>query len=365
LDQRRQDVPIRFEAVVSGDTPTLLRPFVEIPESFRRRYAEMRSWNELLALLATLGIAGVAIAGVIALRRYARERRVRWREAMLVGSVIGALMLAAALNEMPGSWFSYDTAMSPVTFTAIQVLLSVLFGVATALLVAFTLAAAEASTRHAFPQHLDWWKLWRHRGTKEVASQVGGGYAVAAIAFAYVALFYVVTRTLLGWWVPGEVLDDPNQIASPMPWITGIAISVNAAVWEEALFRALPLSLLWLWIGERPGRRWWMAAGVAASALVFGFAHSDYESWPPYSRGVEIFLDACFWAVLFIQFGLLVTVVAHFAYDAVLFGIVLLECHGNGHLLVHVRIFGGCHFFLVVVCGLRCFCCGKLITAGL
>jgi hypothetical protein len=64
-----------------------------------------------------------------------------------------------------------------------------------------------------------------------------------------------------------------------------------------------------------------MAAGVVVSALIFGFAHSNYESWPPYSRGVEIFVDACFWAVLFINFGLVVTVIAHFVYDLVLFGL--------------------------------------------
>ncbi|MDQ3996036.1 MAG: CPBP family intramembrane metalloprotease, partial [Gemmatimonadota bacterium] len=320
-DRRIGGAPIRAEAVIAGDTPTRVRPFVEIPESFRRRYAEMRSWNDLLAFLATVGIVGIALVGVVALMRYARERRVRWRQPILVGAVIGGLALAAALNEMPGSWFSYDTAMSPATFVAAQLLIALLAGVATALLLGFTLAAAEAATRHAFPRHLDWWKLWRYRGTREVASQVGGGYAVAAIAFAYVVVFYLATRTLLGWWVPGELLDDPNGIASPMPWIAAIADSMDAAVWEEALFRALPLSLLSLWIGQRPGRRWWMAAGVVASALIFGFAHANYESWPPYSRGVELFLDACFWAVLFIQFGLLVTVVAHFVYDAVLFGI--------------------------------------------
>ena len=320
-DRRIGDAPIRAEAVIAGDTPARLRPFVEIPQSFQRRYAEMRSWNDLLAQLASLGMLGIAIAGGIALLKYSRERRVRWRQPMLVGSVIGVMMLAAALNQMPGSWFGYDTAMSPVTFRATQVLFALLSGVGTALMVGVTLAAAEAATRHAFPRHLDWWKLWRYRGTREVASQVGGGYAVAAIAFAYVAAFYLVTRTLFGWWVPSALLDDPNQIASPIPWITGIAMSANAAVWEEAVFRALPLSLLSLWIGGRPGRRWWMAAGVVGSALIFGFAHANYESWPPYSRGVEIFLDACFWAILFLQFGLLVTVVAHFVYDTVLFGI--------------------------------------------
>lgn len=321
VDRRIGGAPIRAEVVIAGDAPARIRPFVEIPESFERRYAEMRSSNELLALLAGVGILAVVIVGIIALTRYARERRVRWREPMLVGVAIGALALTAGVNEMPGSWFSYDTAMSPSVFRAMQVLTAIVIGVATALTLGFTLAVAEVATRQAFPQHLDWWKLWRFRGTREVASQVGGGYAVAAIALAYVAIFYLATRTLFGWWVPSELLDDPNQIASPMPWISGIAISVNAGVWEEALFRALPLSLLSLWIGQRSGRKWWMAAGVIVSALIFGFAHADYESWPPYSRGVEIFLDACFWAVLFISFGLLVTVVAHFVYDLVLFGI--------------------------------------------
>jgi hypothetical protein len=60
---------------------------------------------------------------------------------------------------------------------------------------------------------------------------------------------------------------------------------------------------------------------VIGSALIFGFAHANYESWPPYSRGVEIFIDACFWAVLFINFGALVTMIAHFVYDLVLFSI--------------------------------------------
>ncbi|HMF88862.1 MAG TPA: CPBP family intramembrane glutamic endopeptidase, partial [Gemmatimonadaceae bacterium] len=331
VDRRIGGAPLRAEVGIAGDTPSRIRRFVEIPESFRRRYAEMRSANDLLALLASLGILGITIVGIIALIRFARERRVRWREAVIVGVVIGGLTLAAGINEMPGSWYSYDTAMSAATFQIGRTLIAVLLGLGTALLLVFTLAAAEAATRVAFPRHLDWWKLWQFRGTREVAHQVGGGYALAVFGLAYVTLFYLVTRTLFGWWVPSELLDDPNQIASPMPWISAIAASLNAGVWEEALFRALPLSLLSLWVGQRPTRRWWMAAGVVATALVFGFAHANYESWPPYSRGVELFLEACIWAVVFINFGLLVTVVAHFAYDLVLFGIFAAQGSSAGY----------------------------------
>jgi hypothetical protein len=321
VDRRIGGAPLRAEVKIAGDTPSRVRRYVEIPESFQRRYAEMRSANDLLAFLAILGALGITMAGIVALIRFARERRVRWREAIIVGVVIGGLTLVAGLNEMPGSWYSYDTAMSPAAFLAARVLMAIVLGLATALLVAFTLAAAEAATRRAFPRHLDWWKLWRFRGTREVAQQVGGGYALAAFGLAYVAFFYLVTRTLFGWWVPSELLDDPNQIASPMPWISAIAASLTAGLWEEALFRALPLSLLSLWVGQRPTRTRWMAAGVVATALIFGFGHASYDSWPPYSRGLELFLEAGIWALLFINFGLLVTVVAHFAYDLVLFGI--------------------------------------------
>ncbi len=321
MDRRIGGAPIRTDVVIGGNVPIRTRSYVEIPESFRRTYGEMRSANELLSLIASLGILAVAIGGVVFLSRGAREKQVRWREPLFVGTVIGVLALAAGLNEMPGSWFGYDTAMSPLAFQSLIALAAMATAALTALLAGFTLAAAEVATRQAFPRHLDWWKLWKYRGTKDVAARVAGGYAASCIAFAYVAVFYLVTRTLLGWWVPSELLDDPNQIASPLPWISGIAVSLNAGVWEEALFRALPLSLVSLWVGQRAHRRWWMAAGVIVSALIFGFAHSDYASWPPYSRGVEIFLDACFWGVLFLNFGILVTVVAHFVYDLVLFGL--------------------------------------------
>ncbi|MFI5246714.1 MAG: CPBP family intramembrane glutamic endopeptidase, partial [Gemmatimonadales bacterium] len=318
--RRVAGAPIRMDIVIAGDTPSQARPYVAIPESFRRRYGEMRSANDLLSIIDTVAVLALVIAAAVTLRNYSRTRSVRWRPALVAGGVIGALLLAAGMNELPGSWFSYDTANSPAVFEATYVGVALLGGAGMALVVGLTLAASEAAARHAFPQQLDWWKLWKHRGTKEVAGRVAGGYAVAMWAFAYVALFYLVTRNVFGWWVPSEMLDDPNLISSPMPWISGVAMSLQAGVWEEALFRALPLSLLSLWVATRPRRNWWMAAGVMASALVFSFAHSSYESWPPYSRGVELFVDASLWGVLFLSFGVIVTMVAHFVYDLVLFG---------------------------------------------
>jgi hypothetical protein len=313
--------PLRLNVVIAGDTPSAVREQVVIPESFSRRYGEMRSWNDFLALLSTIGVILWAVLVMRALVTYGRDGLLRWRPAMTVGFSIGVLLVAASLNQMPNAWYSFDTASSPAFFRMMAVVSAVLGGGLMGLVVGVTLAAAEALTRHAFPGRVDWWQLWRWRGTREVTGQVFGGYALAAIVFLYLAVFYVTSRRLFGWWVPSGVFDDPNLIATPLPWVAGFAISAQAAVWEEALFRAVPLATLALWVRGRRHARLLMAAGVVLTALVFGFAHANYPSWPPYSRGVELFFDAVLWALVFLRFGLLVTVLAHFLYDLVLFGL--------------------------------------------
>lgn len=320
-DRAIAGAPVRLDVVMAGDLPSRVREYVVIPESFSRRYGEMRAWNDFLALAASVGLVAFALVALGALIRYGRGGRLRWRPALAAGAVVGGLLTAAALNDLPGSWFGYDTATSPTTFFSFQVAAALLTGVAMTVFVGGTLAAAEALTRQAFPFHLDWWRLWKNRGTREVAGRVFGGYALAVVGFLYIGVFYYTTRRWLGWWVPSELLDDPNQIATPFPWLAGVAIAAQAGVWEEALFRAVPLAALALWVGDRPRRSLYMALGVVVTAVAFGFAHSNYPSWPPYSRGVELFLEASLWAVVFLRFGLIVTVVAHFAFDLTLFGL--------------------------------------------
>ncbi|HVZ48834.1 MAG TPA: hypothetical protein VG916_08630, partial [Gemmatimonadaceae bacterium] len=207
-DRKVGDAPLRFDVVIAGDTPVEARPYIQVPETFSRRYAEMRSANDLLATFATLGILGLGLLGAYTLRRFSRLGALRWRVPLLIGSVVGGLLAGAGVNAMGSAWFGYDTALPEGIYQAMILAGAVAGGVATGVVVALTLVAAEAAARHAFPDAIDWWQLWRARGTREVAAQVGTGYAAAAFGFAYVALFYLFTRHALGWWVPSELLDD-------------------------------------------------------------------------------------------------------------------------------------------------------------
>jgi membrane protease YdiL (CAAX protease family) len=327
--------PVRAEVTVTGDAGRpgaaavlAVRAYADVPESWARRYGEMRSANNLLAGLATPAVLLFTVGAVGALVLGQRQGLVRWRPAAVVGAAVGLLMTAAGLNELPLQWVGYDTATSPTTFVATLALGAVAGGTVAGLWVAVTVAAAELLTRRAFPRQLDWYAYPRHAGAAPVAGRVLGGYALAAFGFLYVTLFYLGTRSALGWWVPTESLDDPNAIATPLPWVAAIGTSLFAGTWEEALFRAVPLALLSLWVGDRPTRRWWMAAGVVTTALAFGFGHANYPSWPAYSRGVELFAEAALWAVLYLRVGLPTTIIAHALYDLGWFGLFAL--HGRG-----------------------------------
>ena len=313
--------PLRLDVDIAGDLPVGAREYVVIPETFARRYAEMRSSNLLLASLAEFGFPVYGLIALIALYRAQRDGTVRWRGAVVAATVIAGLQAAAMANDIPGSWYAYDTASPPGTFLLRQALAALLVPLVLGAFLVVVFAGGETLVRAAFPVQLDWWSAWRARGTARLTRQVLAGYALCAVGLGYVATFYFVARQTLGWWVPSALLDDPNAIATPLPFLSAIANAAQAGVMEEVLFRAVPLSVVALLTRGRSWHRLAMGAAVIVTALVFGFAHASYASWPAYSRGVELFAEAVLWAVIFLRVGLVPTVVCHFCFDLFLFGL--------------------------------------------
>jgi hypothetical protein len=334
---------IRLRLTVAGDELTEIAPYVHIPESFERRFSELRSANDTIAGIAGLSAGllyglGGCILGVLWL---ARAHWLVVRPAWVAGFVVGGLMAAMALAAVPAAWFGFDTAQSATTFWARQLGVAAAIALGGGSAYALVFMAAESLTRRAFAHQPQLWRVWSREGgaTRAVLGRTAGGYLFVPLELALVAAFYYATNRWLGWWQPSEVLTDPNILSSAFPALMPIAVSLQAGFMEECVFRAVPLALGAL-IGARFGRRA-LGIGVAfvLQALIFGAAHANYPGFPPYSRLVELVVPSLLWAAIFLRFGLLPTILLHALFDLALFSIPLFLVDAPGAWAQRAAVF--------------------------
>jgi hypothetical protein len=333
IDEKLGDGRVRLKLVVSGDELTALGHFVFVPEAFSRRYAEMRSANNTIAFVASLSAGALYGLGgcILAVLWLMRQRRLLWKPALAAGAVVAGINLLAAFANAPQSWFSYDTATSTTVFWAQQIGIAAVLGILGALLLALVFMAAESLSRRAFPDHPQLWRLWSKEAapTRAVLGRTLGGYLFVPIELGLIAGFYYVTNTYFGWWQPSEMLTDPNILGSALPALSPIGTALQAGFLEECLFRAVPLSLAAL-IGEHFGcRRILIGVTLVLQACIFAAAHANYPGFPAYSRLVELAGPAFIWGLIFLQFGLLPTVILHALFDLVLMSLPVFLVHGR------------------------------------
>ncbi len=325
----------RLKLIVSGNKLTSVDYHVKIPEEFKRKYAEMRSANNIIAtvssavILLVYGLIGV-IAGIFILLR---SRRLVWKPALLWGLAIAfASVFLVSINHLPFSWFSYDTSSSQGNFLSRQLLFGFLSAMAMGGVLAASFMSAEGLGRLAFPKHIQWWKLAlrKNAGSLSVLGQVAGGYLFAIIIIAFDVLFYVTTTSHFGWWSPAGTLSDPNILATYLPWFDSIAISLQAGFWEEALFRAIPIAGIFVLTKGKKSQKIWVLLVLLIQSLVFGAAHANYPQQPSYARVIEMIVPFILMGLIYIYYGILPAVIAHYAVDVFWFSLPLWVTSAEG-----------------------------------
>lgn len=332
--QNLGEAKYRLRLTVAGDKFVGLRHFIKIPEAFDRRYEEMRSANDTIAVGASFAMGILYILGgcIIGLFFLLRQHWVQWKQPLTWGLFIGFLQVLVGLNSIPISWMGYDTALSSGNFLFQQFAGALANGVLMGILMTLSFMAAESLSRKAFPHHIQLWKLWSKdiAPSTPVLGQTVAGYLMIGIFFAYEVGLYFTSTEILGWWSPSSALFNPDTLATYFPWLTSIAISAQAGFWEESLFRAVPIAGAAL-LGQRYGnKKLWIIGALVIQALIFGGGHANYPAQPAYARVVELVIPSIAWGLIYISYGLLPAVVLHFAYDVVWFALPLFVSSAPG-----------------------------------
>ena len=309
---------VRLSAVVSGNRLTGVNQFLKVPESFERRFMAARSWNAFISNLSLVGMVLLAVAAIWGLVYLLRQQILIWKAPAILGFVLSLLLMLSNLNGLPMQWMNYDTALSTTVFITSLSLVSLLILVGMGVLFTLSIMVAEGLTRKAFPEHIQFWKFFSPAASGPVLKRTGGALLAVPFWLLYVFLFYDITKSFFGWWVPAESLTDPNVIAQYVPWFTPFAGAIQAGVWEELFFRALPIAGAAL-IGERLKKRnFVIGIAIVVQAVIFAAGHTTYPGLPGYSRLVELFIPAVMFGLIYLRFGILPAILIHFGYNIVL-----------------------------------------------
>lgn len=315
----------RLKIVVSGDKTTQLIRFVKVPESFTRRYAEMRSANTTISVAAAMimQLLYIIIGCGLGLYWLIRRRLYIIRQSVMWAVILAAATTIASINQLPFWWMSYSNAYSINGFLIQTLIMFLMMFLTQTIFLSIVIITAEGLTRSAFGNHPQLWSVWSSENSASYAvlGRTLGGYLFVGFSCAFVIGFYLFSLKYLGWWSPAEMLFNPNILATYVPWFSPLALSLNAGFMEECLFRAIPLAGAAL-LGNYFGRRnLFIGIAFVLQAVVFGAAHATYPVQPAYARLVELLIPSLIWGATYLAFGLLPTIIAHFTYDVIWFSI--------------------------------------------
>ncbi len=324
----------RLRLSVSGEKLTEIKNFIKVPEAFEKKYEEMRSANETISTISVFAIGLLYVLGglVFGIFYLLRQRWLLWKKPLYWGLFVAALQVLVSINQMPLAWMNYDTALSAQGFFMQQILQMILTFVGLTILFTGAFMAAESLTRKAFPNHIQLWKIWSKdtAASPQVLQRTLGGYLAVTIFFAFDISLYIFANKVLGWWSPSDALFDPDVLATYFPWLSSVAISLQAGFMEECLFRAVPIAGAAL-LGKRFGnRKAWIIGAFILQALIFGAAHANYPNQPAYARVVELIIPSVAFGLIYLMYGLLPGIILHFAYDVVWFALPLFVSDAGG-----------------------------------
>lgn len=312
------DATYRAQVTLQGGEVGGYDEYLKIPESWQRDFQEMRSHNNLLQNAATVLFVLLFLAMLVVLFARLQRGQGSWRLPLALGGAMFVLQFLQGLNQLPLWLMEFSTTSTLGSFVVSSIGLIFLEALGTALLVFVPAAAGEPLYRRYFPSKLSLENLFSRSaaGTAEFARGSVVGYLFVLVHFGFITAFYYYGRSF-GFWSPADV-NYTNAVSTAIPWITPLALSFNASLFEEFTFRLFAIPFF-----KRYLRSTWLA--IVLPAFLWGFLHSAYPQQPSYVRGLEVGLIGVVAGWLMVRFGIWATLVWHYVVDAFLIGLFLFR----------------------------------------
>ena len=307
---------LRRSIVVQGDQVGSYTYWLRVPEAFERNFSAQR--NIAGYINSTAYFIGFSLFAAIALGALiigGWRGVIEWRKALLPALLVGGISLLSGLNYLPLYKAGYSTTDNYVLFwlgNIVGIAFNALYDL---IFVAVLWLGGTYLAKQRWPRQ----DKILPRGDRWLTLSLYGwrGLMLGGVTFGYVVLFYVIAVKFFNGWTP---LDPPGgyALATPFPFLGPLAIGLIPATTEELLFRLIGVTAVVLVVKKR-----WLALLIPGA--LWAFAHVGYVTDPIILRGVELTIEAVMLGLFFWRFGLFVTIMSHFVYNAGLTALPLLR----------------------------------------
>lgn len=304
---------MRLTVGVYGDQVGAYNHWLKVPEAFERWFRQERAAAETLSWFGWLAY-GLLLLCAFGAAAWAYRYRTLNRTILGIGGMVVLLSVGSALNNLPLARMSYPTEEDYRSYVLRSVAEALFEGGQILLVVVIAGLAGDALARSVWPRQR---KLLAKRDWRAGLAAAGGrGLALAGFGLGFITLFKLIVQRLGGWYP--LYAEYSNLYSTAFPWIEPLLVGLRAASSEELTFRLFAIALLL----RLTHRRW---AALLVPAAIWAFLHSTYIHSPVYLRGIELTLVGLVYGYLFLRFDVATTLVAHYAYNAVIVGQPLLR----------------------------------------
>jgi len=299
-------------ATVSGEELLTFSKFsLELPETYYRDLATKQTISlNLLTITRILNIAlFVAAIFYLILRRNHLAMSTTRKFYYTITASIFLFTLLAELNELQNVILKYDTTQPIASFYgrhAVETILSIFFATIGVLMPSLS---GEALHAEIFPQKKEGSFLHYVRTsflTKEVFASICLGYLCFVIMVGLQTLAFKLGQEYFGIWFEQTWVTQLS--AAYFPFLAAFYLGLRASFLEEIMFRLFTIS--WL---TKVLKRTFLA--VILSSLIWGLGHSGYLIFPMWFRALEVTALGFFLSIIYIKFGIITVLVAHYLFD--------------------------------------------------
>lgn len=220
------------------------------------------------------------------------------------------LYLLSYFNNFEEILFDYPTTQPLASYLARNIVLTIMNISISALSILMPVLAATCLHAQLFENNKEGSFLYYIRSTffsRNVASAITLGYLTATIMLGIQALAFEIGQRYFGVWIEYSWMTQTS--ASYFPALGAFILAATASLSEEISFRFLGISM-----GKKFFKNTLLACAI--SSMIWGYGHSGYPIFPMWFRSLEIMSLGLFLSYVYLRFGILAVLSAHYLFNA-------------------------------------------------